>query len=742
MTTMMKVTCASCGATVLDGVCEDCGKPARKATLVTAAMGGIEETATARTGSTATTRRFTVNYPTRGTKIGTGGTTARRRRDISTHTSTRRNALGGGLISLPEMPSQDPLKLLMAVPEVPAAKRRCPSCDKPVNRSKGFCPGCGTAYNFEPHLKAGDIVTGKYEIKGPIAFGGLGWIYLGWDQVLARWVVLKGLLNTNDEASAAAAVAERRYLAAVKHSKIVGIYDFVNHGAEGFIIMEYVGGQTVHSLRRQRGPLPVAEAVAYILGILPAFAYLHAQGMVYCDFKPDNLMLEAGDVKLIDMGAVRRIGDSSGDIYATVGFSAPEADADPVAVSDLYSVGRTLAVLLMDFKFTSTCLHSLPPPEEQTVLAEHESLYRFLLRATHVDPDERFQSADEMADQLFGVLREIVALASGPKPADSKVFTGDNLVQGAVAPLLAGPRIEHLPDARVNLEARGASEVIRVLSLMDPAQQLDEMRALSARAGAAGVEPSLRLAELMIRQLEVNASPRTADAEIESLIAAREAADPFDWRPAWLRGLWLLRQSRGAEALVQFERVYFEMPGELAPRLAMGAAAELAGNYEQALPYYDRVGRVDLSYASAHLGAARCHAKAGRLMEAIDAVLRIPASHALYNTGRLVVGELLIAHPAQVTEPLLRQAERALAAALQKGGAAHQVAARLFAMACGLTQQLAWHNGTFLGQEYREVALRREAEAQYRLAARLATSEPERFRLIGLANQVRPVTTF
>ena len=61
-----------------------------------------------------------------------------------------------------------------------------------------------------------------------MAFGGLGWIYLGWDTVLSRWVVLKGLLNSKDEASAAAAVAERRFLAAVKHPKIVGIYNFVS----------------------------------------------------------------------------------------------------------------------------------------------------------------------------------------------------------------------------------------------------------------------------------------------------------------------------------------------------------------------------------------------------------------------------------------------------------------------------------------------------------------------------------
>ena len=162
---------------------------------------------------------------------------------------------------------------------------------------------------------------------------------------------LEGALNTKDEAAAAAAVAERQFLAAVKHPKIVGIYDFIQRGNEGYIVMEYVGGRMIESILKEKGVLPVEEAISYILGILPAFSYLHANKFVYCDFKPANFMLENDDVKLIDMGGVRRIGDPSGDIYGTKGYMAPEASDDPVEVSDLYTIGRTLAVLIMDFKY-------------------------------------------------------------------------------------------------------------------------------------------------------------------------------------------------------------------------------------------------------------------------------------------------------------------------------------------------------------------------------------------------------
>ncbi|HXA47062.1 MAG TPA: tetratricopeptide repeat protein, partial [Burkholderiaceae bacterium] len=737
-------TCAYCSGQIVDGICEDCGKSANKKPLVAANAGGLDVpdaiTTPMTTGRTRSTAQFKVNYPTRATSKIAGKTT-RRRTDTSTRTSTRRTALGGGLISLPDLPSQDPLNLLMANPEVPASKRHCPKCDVQVNRSKGFCPSCGTAYDFLPHLKAGDVVAGKYEIKGPIAFGGLGWIYLGFDKVLQRWVVLKGLLNVNDEASAAAAVAERRYLAAVKHPKIVGIYDFVNQGAEGFIIMEYVGGQTVHSLRKQRGPLPVDEAIAYILGIIPAFSYLHAQGLVYCDFKPDNAMLEGGDIKLIDMGAVRKINDPDGDIYATVGFAAPEADTDPTAVSDLYTLGRALAVLIMDFKFTRDYEHTLPSPDQHEVLASNESLYRFLLRATHSDPDERFQTADEMGEQLFGVLREIVSLKSGPKPADSKVFTGDRLIGGEANDLINAPNPLLLPALRVNLEDKAANEIIRVLSLMDAKQQVQELRALVSKYGDRATEPRLRLVEALIQNADVPLQDR--QAIIEKTLTEVETANVFDWRANWYRGVWLLSQGRGEQAMAQFERCYFEMPGELAPRLAMGMAAELAGNVEQALPYYDRVGQVDPAFVSAHAGAARCHAKAGRLHDAITMLQRVPTAHAMHVQSQLAIGEMVLAYPEHVDQAVMKESETAVQAALSHGGSAFQIAGRLCALAIRNAQKIAWPKRVaFLGFEFSDHGLRLGAEQQFRLAAKQSQSDADRVYWVSQANGVRPVTLF
>ena len=271
---------------------------------------------------------------------------------------------------------------------------------------------------------------------GCLAFGGLGWIYLARDRnVSDRWVVLKGLLNTGDADAMAAAVAERQFLAQVEHPNIVRIYNFVQHAdrrtgeSAGYIVMEYVGGKSLKQIlqdaRHDGGSVPLAHAIAYAVEVLPALGYLHDRGLVYCDFKPDNVIQTEEQLKLIDMGGVRGV-DSEGPIYGTVGYQAPEIGTDGPSVSSANccsTVARALAVLTFEFrgyqgnyKFTF--------PDAVPLLEQQESFARLLRRATHSDPERRFGSAGEMAEQLTGVLREVLATADGtPRPAFSTVFS-------------------------------------------------------------------------------------------------------------------------------------------------------------------------------------------------------------------------------------------------------------------------------------------------------------------------------
>ncbi|MGW1653138.1 tetratricopeptide repeat protein [Streptomyces atratus] len=367
----------------------------------------------------------------------------------STGASSGRGRLGVGLVQVPDVPRPDPRSAVMENPEVPERKRFCSrsDCGAPVGRARGeragrtegFCTKCGHPYSFVPKLHEGDIVHGQYEVVGCLAHGGLGWVYLAVDRAVSdRWVVLKGLLDTGDQDAMAAAISERRFLAEIEHSNIVRIYNFVEHldqrtgSLDGYIVMEYVGGKALKEIANERrtpagkrDPLPVEQACAYGIEALEALGHLHSRNLLYCDFKVDNAIQTEDQLKLIDMGAVRRMDDDESAIYGTVGYQAPEvAEAGPSVASDLYTVARTLAVLTFDFQgYTNVFVDSLPDPDNIEVFRTYESFYRLLVRATDPDPARRFASAAEMAEQLTGVLREVVSLQTGrPRPALSTLF--------------------------------------------------------------------------------------------------------------------------------------------------------------------------------------------------------------------------------------------------------------------------------------------------------------------------------
>lgn len=767
----------SCTGTFVDGFCDTCGRaeppaataaPATTPATATAKQGGYS-----RTGRITGARRPVAAVGTVGTVPGSGASRTNRGTRGS---SSRRRALGGGLVQMPVEPSLDPLKLLMADPRVPDGKAVCPTCGNRVNPDKRFCSNCGSEYNFRPSLQAGQVLAGQYEVKGPIAFGGLGWIYLAMDTHLNRWVVLKGLLNARDEAAAAVAVAERQFLAAVKHGKIVGIYTFLTHGGESFIVMEYVNGRTLKAIRRERGPLPAAEAMAYIIGILPAFAYLHDHGLVYCDFKPDNVMAEGDDVKLIDMGAVRRIGDPHGDIYGTLGFKAPEADSDPQAVSDLFTIGRTLATLIMDFDNTGRWRTDLPPPNDLLVtlptpaqrataadggplpawlrwnaaarsftgaappgisavtvsvdgapltltlpLAANESLYRFLLKATAASMDARFQSADEMAAQLSGVLRETVS-RDGPVPAmDSAVFLPE--------PAGADPATWRcLPDLRLDPADPAAAALFAARNAAP--DQLGAMLDGAIRLHPTSIEALLRRADAMI------AAGPELDAVMRRLDIAK-GLDAFDWRPDWYCGKLYLALGRPRDAIECFDTVFSEIPGEPAPKLALGLALEADGRHAEAATLYDTASRADPALTAAAFGLARCRATLRDRAGAVAALARIPDNAATSAAARLAAIRLL----SDGEEADLRQAAALLATLPRDGIAANEAEAALALAAASRAEAGALREPTpLLGVPPTPRALRQRAEAALRACARLASSQLARITYVDRANAVRPRT--
>ncbi|MEH2250006.1 tetratricopeptide repeat protein [Nostoc sp.] len=710
--------------TIEDGYCDVCGLAAVKSLDVS------QKQSTNQTLRSSPITTGTGSSPLTNRSKGS-------RRTSSTSARSSRKQLGAGLISVPELPSTEPEKAIIPNPIVPENKRFCSNCNHSLRREKGFCSKCGQKYSFVSTLNPGDLVIGQYEVKGAIAYGGLGWIYLGFDKTLSRYMVLKGLLNSEDASSAAVAVAERQFLAVVKHSNIVGIYNFVNHGSEGFIIMEYVGGKTLKEIRKIRGPLPVAEAIAYIHRILGAFAYLHSLGLVYCDFKPDNIMIEDNDLKLIDLGGVRRIDDTDGDIYGTVGYSAPEAGEGPTIVSDLFTIARTLTVLLTDIKsFTKEHLYTLPSPHEEPLFAQQESLYRFLIKATAENPDDRFQSADEMADQLLGVLREVVAISTNiPRPATSNLFGGDMLAithSGSFEAIK--PEYQQLPVPVLNSSDPGFNAVLNTSAIADPVKRAVSLDVV-VKQFPKSTEALLRLANTLIDANDYE--------EAEQAIVKVEAKDPWDWRIFWYRGRSLMAQNRATEASKAFDQVYLDLPGELAPKLALGLAAEQAQNYELAIKMYNLVLHTDPNYVSAAFGLARCFCATGNRNSAVAALESVPQTSNLHPRGRVEIARTLInSHRSAPGTQELKAASVAIEALTLEGSDRYRLTKQVLETALNLltSRQLqAAADLTILGRPLEEVHLRKGLEKALRDMAYLATGD-EKICLVDQANRVRPRT--
>jgi serine/threonine-protein kinase PknG len=726
----LSTKCASCGGPVVDGACEDCGRvPAGTDLIGSGGAASSSRSSRSRRNGGRTMASSSIKVTV---AIGTG---AAARVHVTHGSTSRRRALGGGLVSLPPQPSCEPLELLMQDPTIPAHKRVCPKCAKAAGRDKGFCTSCGAQHNFTPGLKAGDLISGQYRVEGPIAYGGLGWIYLARDELLNRWVVLKGLLNSKDEEAAAAAMAERQYLAAVKHPKIVQIFNFIHRDTEGFIVMEFVGGRTIRSIRRERGPLPVAEAIAYILGILPAFSYLHGQKLVYCDFKSDNFMLEGDDVKLIDMGAVRKIGDPDGAIYATVGYEAPETAQDPTALSDLYTIGRTLAQLIMDFPMADRDGHELPYPETAPVLQENESLKLLLDRACAKDPALRFQDADEMFEQLFGVLREVVCLDTDqPKPGVSDRFLGDGLVEVSEEAIWR-PIAMSLPRLRPDPEDPAAGSLMACAGLKGDR--------LSAYLAALRKQfPKSK--ELTYAELEYDIG-RSEFGAATTRIQAILAADPYDWKCWFEQGRIAFLQGDYRLAAERFARIRAELPGEPAAQLALALALEAFGEAAAAEAIYDRVSKADPSYASAAFGLSRCRIAAGDRAGAVAALGRIPSTSALHTaaqmaTVRVLISDLDVSNKPRLDE--LRQASDVYQAIGLDNQPAHLLAADLFLRTAAYLENGASSKGgaIILGRPAQAHEMRLGAEQSLRRAARFATDQATLYALVDRANQVRPRT--
>ena len=691
--------------------------------------------------------------------------------------------VGAGLVAMPETPSIDPAAAMLTDPEVPEDKRFCWKCRAPVGRAdggdraatSGTCAHCGSPFNFRPLLAPGDLIADQYEVRGCLAYGGLGWIYLARDRnVSGRWVVLKGLQNPLDFEANVVALAERQFLSEMSHSAIVKIFNFVTHRtvdniACGYIVMEYIGGRSLRTMLEEREPerLPVSEAIVYVMEVLPALDYLHSDGLAYNDLKPDNIMVTADEVKLIDLGAVAAR-ESGGNLYGTRGYQAPEyTETGPTVASDIYTVARTLAALTLE---VPTGADGATLPELRTddpVLRRYPTFDRLLRRAADPDPDRRFPSTVAMYRQLGGVLRAVLAedndcgypqvsAAFGALRGDFGVVTllrrTDGIVDGR--PRRQGLEISNilaaLPVPLVDADCPGV-EVLSPLLHGDPGQALQTLRLQRDHPTA---EPRSAPTLFDLEETLVAVRARLDLHEVKHARAALDrvrSAHPGDWRIEWYCGVAELGDGDIDRAYEHFDAVHGSVPGEIAPQLALAATAELLAQAESgeagrrwqsvAAQHYRAVWRVDRGMASAAFGLARCRLMAGDSDGAVATLEQVPEVSRHYNAARLTACLVRVSRrPTDLTETDLRAAHECLLALWDDPR-------RLQLQVVVLGAALAWLRGggrpessaaRILDLPCTTSGIRGGLESVLRTAARRAPQRLHRYALIDLANRIRP----
>ncbi|NMO92378.1 tetratricopeptide repeat protein [Actinomycetospora sp. TBRC 11914] len=729
-----------------DGYCDTCGRAPEAASAgpVPASSGpataasGPAGPATAASGP-ATTASDPGSGATPSGRTGSGRTPSGRTRPGSS-----RRRIGAGLVEITPEPAADPAEAVMAEAVVPESSRYCSVCDAPVGRGRdgrpgrteGFCPQCGTRFSFTPTLRRGDLVAGQYEILGALAHGGLGWVYLARDRkVRDRWVVLKGLLDTGDAAALAAADAEQGFLAQLVHPRIVRIYNVVT-GDDGatYIVMEYLGGRSLRAMRDPHEPMPPEQALAYVLEVLPALSHMHERGLLYCDFKPDNVVQTGTDLTLIDLGAVRRIDDPGGDVWGTVGYQAPEITPDgagPSVASDVYTVGRTLAVLVATFDFHRTMRERLPDPHDAPALA-HEPLRRLLARATHPDPAQRFASIDEMADQMVGVLRRLTAYDATPPPRLSTMFASPPVSAGVDAPAtpeeIAAAMPAPLPDPDdpatpelVAAAAQGPRAVLAAVSAQD-APDTDQARlsAVVAHLDSGDVEAAGR--------------------------ALAEHAVPGEWTWTWLRARHAAATGDADAAAALVDEVADALPGEPAPEFSLAALGEYRAGRDGGVAgpvvaeRFADIWRTDRTWTGAAFALARLRAAAGDPDAAVAVLDEVPASSVHAADARVAAVRVLLESRdgAGLTRSTVMEAgARAGTVDLDALRAAELQTAVLEA-ARRLDDPPT--DDTLFGCSLDDHGLGLGIEERYRLRARFAGTAAERFALVDAANDARPWT--
>ena len=283
-------------------------------------------------------------------------------------------------------------------------------------------------------------VVGSYEIRALIAVGGMGEVYRAVDTRLNRTVAIKTLPGqlSDDPDRQERFRREANIVSSLNHPHVCTLHDVGIQDGIHYLVMEHIDGETLQA-RLERGPLPLVRALEYAIQICDALDKAHRHGVIHRDLKPANVMLAKSGVKLLDFGLAKverapapapdahtRTLTDEGTILGTFQYMAPEQvegkDAD--ARTDIFAFGALVYEMITAKKafdgptqanVIGAILKDEPPPVIEIVPDAPVSLDHALARCLAKDPDDRWQTANDLLFELRSLASPAAAGVRGSR---------------------------------------------------------------------------------------------------------------------------------------------------------------------------------------------------------------------------------------------------------------------------------------------------------------------------------------
>src|SRR6516165_4793564 len=307
-------------------------------------------------------------------------------------------------------------------------------------------------------LTAGTIL-GQYEIRSPLGAGGMGEVYRAHDSRLDRDIAIKVLPDyvTSDPDRLHRFEQEARATAALNHPNILAVHQMATNNGISYLVEELLEGETLRE-RLRRGPIPLRKAIDYAVQIAHGLAAAHDRGIVHRDLKPENLFItKDGRVKILDFG-LAKLGaakDASGQeatlteqtnpgtVMGTAGYMSPEQVRGKTVDhrTDIFAFGTILYEMVtgkQPFRKATSAetmaaiLNEEPSSVSQLTPATPPGLERVVHRCLEKNPEQRFQSASDLAFALEALSDSVITTPSGSHAATRAGWSGRRIATAAV----------------------------------------------------------------------------------------------------------------------------------------------------------------------------------------------------------------------------------------------------------------------------------------------------------------------